>query len=113
MENITIWQNSQVPLLVTQGDPDSLSATIVLSLQDDSIVLTVTKTANFVDVDGTMTADLTLDAADTATEGVYEYQILENFASEDPLVYPDPDSCDGDCELPTITICESLADEVS
>lgn len=109
MDNITIWQNAQTQLEVTQGDPDSVSATIIMVLVDSSVSLTVTKTAVFVDG----LADLSLDATDTAVVGVYEYQILENFSGDDPLVYPDPDNCDDGCELPTITICESLAGDIS
>lgn len=108
MDNLVVWQNSQVPLTVTQGDAESISATIVMVLQDSTISLTVTKTANFVDVDGVMTADLTLDGGDTSVSGVYQYQILENFTDEDPIYYPDPSNCEDECELPTIKICESL-----
>lgn len=114
MEDFTIWQYSQVPLTVTQGDPDSVSATIVLELQDSSVSTTVSKTGVFEDIDGVTTADLTLDESHTAAEGVYSYKIFENFTDESPLIYPDPNNCDGECELPTITICESSPnDDVS
>ena len=113
MENMIVWQNSQVPLTVNQGDPESVSATLVMILQDGSVDLTITKTASFVDVDGVMTADLTLNAADTATEGLYDYYIKENFDDEDSLIYPNPDNCEDECELPTIKICPLEDGDVS
>lgn len=102
MNDITVWEESLVPLAATQGDSESISATIVLTEQDTGVQ--VTETAPFVDEDGVMTADLTLS---NIPVGVYDYYVTENFSTEPSLIYPDPNNCsDGECELPTITVCE-------
>ena len=102
-KNMTVWEGSQVPLTVEQGDPTSVSASIVMIEQTTEQTYTVT--GEYEDIDGVMTADVSLTDTETVV-GVYDYYITENFTDEDPLVYPDPDNCDGDCELPTITVCE-------
>lgn len=104
-ENISVRQGAQLPLAVEQGDPTSVSATIILRHQDSLEI--IEQTENFVDG----VANIVFDEVDTATLGVYDYQINENFSDTAPLKYPDPNACDGDCEFPTITICEALDGE--
>lgn len=111
MDSFKVRQGSRVPLTVTQGDENSISATLRMKEQTTGEIIEVT--GDFVEVDDVMVADLSLDSEDTAVAGVYDYLILENFESEDPLIYPDPSNCDGECEFPTITICESLNEEGS
>lgn len=103
MNDMIVWEGSQVPLTVEQGDSASVSATITMIDQDTAN--TITKTANYEEVDDIMVADLTLGEDETIV-GVYDYYISENFDDEAPLIYPSPDDCgEDDCELPTITVC--------
>lgn len=103
MDNdIRVRQGAQLNLRVTQGDPTSSSATVILRHQDTQDL--ITQTAAFVGG----VAEVSFGAVHTAVVGVYDYQVNENFGSSDPLKYPDPNDCDGECEFPTVTICESL-----
>lgn len=109
-KNMTVWEGSQVPLTVEQGDSASVSASFVMINQDTEETFTVT--GEYEDVDGVMIADVSLTDQETVV-GVYDYYIAENFEDEDPLIYPDPNDCDDDCELPTITVCEIPGGESS
>lgn len=103
MKNITVWSNSLVPMTAVQGDPASVSATLVLVPETGDVI---EHTAAFETVDDEVVADLTFTAPEAETETVYDYYVKENFDSEPSLIYPDPNNCDdGECELPTITVC--------
>jgi len=103
MNNIKVRQGAQLNLRITQGDEDSISATVILRPQGGGSL--IQQTAVFASGE----AVVEFDGDDTAVLGVYDYQINENFAAADPLKYPDPNDCDDDeCEFPTITICEAL-----
>lgn len=101
MNSFTVWEGSQISLAATQGDENSISASIFMVNQETQD--TIDYTAVFEEVDGVMTADLGFSAPEP---GVYDYYITENFNDEEPYIYPDHD-CDGEeCTLPTITVCE-------
>lgn len=109
---IIVRQGSQLPLKVEQGDPNAVSATIIIKLIDD--VIQVTKTALYEEINGKMIADLSLNGDETMVIGVYEYQINENIDGEDPIKYPNVDDCtDDDCSFPTLEICPALDIEES
>lgn len=103
MKDLEVRQGGRLPLQVKQGDETSVSVTIFLRNQDTAAI--IQKTADFVDG----VANLLLDGDDTRVVGVYDYQVNENFATGDPLKYPDPNDCeDEECTFPTITVCEAL-----
>lgn len=87
-----------------RGDPSAVSATFIMQAQDEpGIVVTATEPY---DEDGVAFFDI--GSPETDEVGVYDYQINENFTLGSPDIYPDPTGCEGDCEFPTVTICESL-----
>lgn len=98
MENITTSWGETLPLTVEAED--ATSATLYIGETGD---IQVTQTATFVDG----SADLTVDATDMEiTPDTYKYQIVIEYDNGDVRKYPDT-SCE-DCELPTITVCETL-----
>lgn len=106
--NLSVRQGARLDLTCKQGDSESVSATLYLSPQEGGDVLSVH--ANYING----VADLSLDETKTATLGVYDYQINEEFPTGPPLKYPDPNGCDGgDCEFPTITVCKALDEDES
>ena len=99
MENITARVGSKINIRIEQGDENSISATIVVRNIETE------ETEEFT---GTFTDGVTDIEIDGLDIGEYEYDVEENFETGDPLIYPDPDDCDGEeCDLPTITICRS------
>lgn len=101
MKDFSVWENENVSLAIEQGDSESISATIYLLDSDKQIV--VEETANYETVDDKEIAYINFTAP---VAGTYTYYFSENFTEEPDLIYPDPTDCDGDCELPTITVCE-------
>lgn len=104
MKDFSIWQGGRLDLQVVTDLGEAVSATIVLINSDgEEFEFTepfVDLVADFQDVEGI--AEL--------PAGVYEYRVEENYASGLPEIFPDPNNCDGECELPTITICEAGQD---
>lgn len=103
---MTIRQGSQLQLEITRGDDEAISATVIFKEQTTGTEITETESY----VDGV--ANIVFDGLKTGEVGVYDMQVNENFTAESPLKYPDAD-CDGDCDFPTLTICESLDPEES
>lgn len=106
MNSIKIRYGSRVNLQAKTEDPNALSATITLQDASDSLY---DFTENFVN----MVANFQDSDISLLPEGIYRYQIAENYADGLPNIYPDTEGCDGDCEFPTIEICPSLADSGS
>ena len=101
--SFTVWSDALVPLTLTQGDIDSISATITF-VPTTGAEFSVTST--FETVDDKVVADLTFNAPEVTVETVFEYYVSENFTTGPSLIYPDPSNCTGGkCELPTLTIC--------
>ncbi len=97
---MTAREGGKLTFTITQGDTESVSATIVISNTDTLELTEVTEEF----VEGVASFEV-----EGLAEGDYEYQIEENFETGDPLIYPDPDQCeDEDCDFPTITICNNL-----
>lgn len=101
MKDFSVWSGENVSIAIEQGDTESVSATIYLLDEDKNVV--VEETANYETVDDKEIAYIDFTAP---VVGVYTYYFSENFTDEPDLIYPDPDNCDGDCELPSITVCE-------
>lgn len=99
MDNIQIRQGAKLSFTVVRADSSAVSATFTAESGDNLI----TATENY-DSEGVATFDID----DTDVVGVYEYQIAENFSAGNPDIYPSFDNCDGDCDFPTLEICESL-----
>ena len=101
MDNLTAWQNARLDLQFYAEDDDALSATLVLKNGDTTYEFT----QPFVD----KIADFQSEVGITALPvGVYDYMVYEHYDSGLPAAYPDPRNCDGECDLPTITICEAI-----
>lgn len=100
MNNMKIRAGARLNFTVDQADPDSVSATYIAVHEN----ATITDTVQYVDGK----AAFEFNAPDTDEVGVYLYQVNENFSSGSPDIYPNLDGCDGDCEFPTLEICESL-----
>lgn len=105
-DNIGVIEGGRLPLTVVRQDPEATSATLILKHQTSGAKISVT---GVYDANGI--ADVSLSALNTATIGVYDYQINENFAVGGSDKYPNPDKCTGEFKYPTITIHDSL-DEV-
>lgn len=100
LENMRIRQGARLSFTVEQGDSNSISATFIAESDTYSFYDTVDY------VNGV--AAFQFDSPDTDYVGVYKYQVNENFATGSPDIYPNMADCDGDCDLPTLEICESL-----
>lgn len=105
MQDMIIRAGEQLTFPVYQGDPSSVSATFIAEFEGNIITDTVAYD------DGI--AVFEFDSPETDIEGVYSYQINENFSTGSPDIYPSPEGCDGDCGFPTLEICESLPTEGS
>lgn len=101
--DIITRQGARLTFTVDRADPTAESATFIMQHTETGLV--INQTANY-NMEGV--AVFTFEASDTELVGVYEYQIEENFSSGSPDIYPNFDNCDGDCDLPTLEICESL-----
>lgn len=99
-DNMQIRQGARLNFTIYQADPGSVSATFIAVFGANIITDTVAYTNG--------EADFQFDSPDTDVVGTYEYQINENFATGSPDIYPNTNDCDGDCDLPTLEICESL-----
>lgn len=101
MNSLKIRAGARLNLTVQRADETAVSATFIAVL--DEFVITDTVAYNSEGV-----ASFQFDSPDTDNVGIYEYQVNENFSSGSPDIYPNADDCDGDCDLPTLEICESL-----
>ena len=100
VSNMQIRQGARLNFTIYQADESSVSATFIAVSGN----VTITDTVPYVNGE----AHFQFDSPDTDVVGTYEYQINENFATGSPDIYPNTDNCDGDCDLPTLEICESL-----
>lgn len=104
MNSMKIRAGGRLNFEVHRGDSEAVSATFIMQNQEEpGTVVTATE---MYDDDGVAFFDI--GSPDTDVVGVYDYQINENFIVGSPDMYPDPTGCEGDCEFPTVTICESL-----
>lgn len=106
MQDITIRQSGRKTFYIERSDQDAISATFLFS--DGTTTKSITEP-----FDSAGRAYFELGSPLTDVAGEYEYQVNENFASGSPSIWPDPDNCDGDCDLPRLTICEALPSETS
>lgn len=105
-ENMTVRQGGRLSFTVNRADSSAISATFIMASESKTVVVT-----EVYDSEGK--ASFEIGSPDTDTVGTYNYQLNENFSTGSPDIYPSPDGCDGDCELPTVEICESLSSEES
>ncbi len=103
MDSMQIRAGARLSFSVEQADSTSVSATFIA---DDGAGHIITDTVAYTDG----VAAFQFDSPDTDYIGTYEYQINENFSSGSPDIYPNVDDCDGDCDFPTLEICESLSE---
>lgn len=106
MQDITIRQGSKLSFDVQRADDSAISATFMFG--DEELLVSDT-----VVYDSAGLAHFEFGSPDTDEVGEYEYQVNENFESGSPDIYPNLDSCDGDCDLPKVIICEALPLETS
>lgn len=100
-DNMQIRAGARLTFTIQRADDEAVSATFIAKYEEAII----TATENY---DSEGVATFQFDSPDTDVVGTYEYQINENFATGSPDIYPSTDDCDGDCDLPTLEICESL-----
>lgn len=103
--NITLIEGTVAGIDVYQNDLSASSAT--LYMKNNVTSETISKTANY--TDGVATIEL--DGMDTATPGIYSYQINENLGGGGIAKYGTFD-CD-ECEWGKIVICEALDGGIS
>lgn len=113
LPDLNIRQGATLPLVVEDDDATADTATITIKVDIDSVVA-FTKTANFADG----SADLALTASETLAlpAGDYIYQLTIAYSDGVVDKYPDPEDsgcADGECDFPTLTICEALDSGVS
>ena len=101
LDTMTIRAGARLNFTIERADSEAISATFLAVDGANSLTDTVEY-----DEDGIATFQF--DSPDTDLEGDYEYQVSENFATGSPDIYPNADDCDGDCDFPTLEICESL-----
>lgn len=102
MQDLIVYKDSRLDLQITQDETDSVSMTMALKDTSDN---TYEFTVAFVDGVADFQSEVGIP---TLPVGVYEYMLYENFDTGLPIAYPDPSNCEGDCVLPTLTICESI-----
>jgi len=102
MDEMKIRAGARLSFTIVRSNEDAVSATFIA---DDGAGHIITDTVAY-DSDGN--AAIQFDSPDTDVVGEYEYQVNENFATGSPDIYPSADGCDGDCDFPTLEICESL-----
>lgn len=98
--DMKIRQGARLNFTVERAEPEAVSATFLAKSGTTTITQTVVY-ANGI---------APFEIEDTDVIGVYEYQVMENFATGSPDIYPNQDDCDGDCDLPTLEICKSLSE---
>lgn len=101
MQNYVVWQDSRLDLQVETDEDDAVSVTIALKEGENTHEFTqpfVDNIADFQSEEGIPSLEV----------GVYDYMLYVNYATGLPVAFPDPNDCDGDCDLPTITICEAI-----
>lgn len=102
-KDMKIRAGARLNFTVERADSDAVSATFLAVFEDVVITDTVV-------YDSEGLAAFQFDSPDTDEVGTYEYQVSENFSAGSPDIYPSADACDGDCEFPTLEICESLVE---
>jgi len=101
MDSMKIRAGARLNFTITRANDDAISATFIA---DDGAGHIITDTIAYTDG----VADFQFDSPDTDNVGTYDFQVNENFATGSPDIYPNADGCDGDCDFPTLEICESL-----
>lgn len=102
--NITLIQGTAAGIDVYQNDLSATSATLYMKNDETDEVINVT--GNYVDG----VANIELDGIDTATPGIYSYQVNENLP--DGIAKYGTFDCT-DCEWGKIIICEALDGGIS
>lgn len=105
MQDISIRQGETLSLSVTNDDLTADTLQLVVSDSNDDIV--INETANFTTVEGVRGAEISTDDTDL-TVGDYSYMLIVTYSDGVVEKLPDPDDCEGDCELPTLTICKAI-----
>lgn len=103
MDNMTVWKDARFDLqqVVVEYD-DVVSVTIALQDVDGNNYEFTQPVVNLI-------ADFQSEVGiPSLPVGEYTYMVYENYATGLPAAYPDPENCDGECDLPTITICEAI-----
>ena len=99
MENLSIRRGSTLELPVEADDESALSVRFLATDDEGETVFDITE--QFVNGKATLVDDDTF-----VPLGSYEFTLTVTY-SDGIDVLPDPDNCDDECELPTITVCKS------
>ena len=100
MDSMKIRAGARLTFTIERADPNAISATFLAVGETVSITDTVDYVSGV--------ANFQFDSPDTDVVGIYQFQVNENFTTGSPDIYPNTDGCDGDCDFPTLEICESL-----
>lgn len=104
MEDEKVTWGETFPMTVEVDDPLVVSATLTVSREDKTVV--VTQTSVFFEG----VADVSLTPTQTQLEPAdYFYQLRVDYSDGRVQKYPNKDECEGEeCGFPILTICEAL-----
>ena len=105
METLSVRRGETLTLTIYADDDDAQTATLTVA-EDGSMVLS--ESASFNDVDGKRVAVIEILSVDLSV-GDYQYQLGVAYEGGITDILPDPDGCEGDCDLPTFKVCTSIA----
>lgn len=110
--NISIRQGETLSLNIKADDVTAQTVQMIVNSEDG--VTIINQTAVFETVEGERLANITTSDTDYDV-GVYRYMLTIVYEDDSIDKLPDPDLCEEEdgCELPTLTICESLSVGVS
>lgn len=110
MENESFREGATIEFTLTDTDLTADSATLTIS--NDAGDILKTETANYTTVDGIRVATVRVADNDLLI-GVYDYMFSVEYTDGFIAKIPDPNECEDECELPTLTICDANDVETS
>lgn len=102
MENlsISIRRGETLEYPVEADDESAVSVRLLATNDDGDSIFDLTEP--FVDGEATLRTDETF-----VPLGAYEFTLTVTYSDDVVDILPDPDGCDGECELPILTVCKS------
>lgn len=105
MDTLKIRQGETLSIKIESEDESAVTARFISRKENETPVIDVV--ASFAAVDGKWVA--MIETTDTNKPvGDYLYSVVLTFLDDTIDKLPDPDECEGDCDFPTLTICEAL-----
>jgi hypothetical protein len=94
-------------LILSTTNDDLTADTLQLLVSNSNDVVVINETENFTTTNGIRGAEIRTNETDLPT-GEYTYMLIVTYADGTIEKLPNTEACDGDCSLPTLTICESI-----